>query len=196
MPRRGSYSYEFIEALEITPPSKAEVDLLLNRVDRMLDFVRDADVRKRIADEVGERIVAPAAVRRAPISEKSHYRYVNVKKGQRRKRGTALNDRIKYFPGNLKLSIRLLKFLKRAQSANIGPRKLDGRAKAKSYGRNRNNVDAYYAQMVFKGYEEFRKRVMEPALLQQEGKAYAYIEREINKLVRRGLQKNGFTGFE
>lgn len=190
MPR--TVSREFADAISIIPYSLSEIKQVESRIERVLDTVRDAKERKRIADEAAETIVAPAASRKAPVSEKPHYRYVNVKEGQRRKRGTALNDRIKYIPGNLKLSMRLLKFLRKSQSAYVGPRILEGRAKAKVYGRNRNNVDAYYARMVFRGAEIFRSRVMEPALAEKTPAVIQYIENEVDKLVQAGLQKNGF----
>lgn len=191
MPYQNSLQYR--KALQITPPSLEEINGVQRRLEAALQSIKNADNRKEISFAAGA-FVAYAARAKAPRSRKVHYRYKNVRDGQRRANGTAINDRVAYLPGNLQLSIRTLSNLRRTIRAIIGPRVLAGRAKAKVYGRNERNVDAYYAQMVFGSALAFRDRVMIPALLEQEPRVRAYIAQEIDKLVRIGAQRQRLTG--
>jgi hypothetical protein len=166
-----------------------EVDDCIKRIAKALDEVSDEKERLRVNKKAGE-FVKNAARAKAPRSTKPHYVYSTpkVSTGRRAKRGSATRYRTKYLPGNLQLSIRVLS-LKRAIRAVIGPRILR-KARAKVYGRNARNVNAFYAQMVYGSAKAFRDKVMLPALQQQEGRVRAYISKEIEALTKKAAKKH------
>jgi hypothetical protein len=159
-------------------------------ISKALDGISDLDERRRINEKAAV-TVQNAARALAPRSRKPHFVYKTPKTvtGQRAKRGSAKQFRVKYLPGNLALSIRVLN-LRRAINAVIGPRILTN-ARAKVYGRNDRNVNAFYAQMVYGSAKAFRDRVMAPALAAQTNRVKKIIEREVDKLKRQAAKKNG-----
>jgi hypothetical protein len=173
--------------------NQREVNDLILAIDRSLKQISDTKERKRI-NEGAARFVVNAARGKAPRSKKVHYAYNTPKlvKSQRAKRGSSEKYRVEYLPGNLQLSIRKIGGLRRTIRAIIGPRILR-RARAKTYGRNRNNVNAYYAQMIYGSAVAFRQRVMLPALVEQESRVKAYIKREVQKVTKKAAQRNGLA---
>jgi truncated hemoglobin YjbI len=167
-----------------------EVEAVAKRLTDALDEISDAKERQRINRRAGQ-FVQYAARAKAPRSNKVHYHYSSgskIVKSLRAKRGSRSEDRVAYYPGNLQLSIRVFK-LKRAISAIIGPR-IQRNARAKSYGKNERNVNAFYAQMIYGSAIAFRDRVMTPALKSQEARVKAFIKREIDALKRKAARKN------
>lgn len=167
-----------------------EVESVAKRLTDALDEISDAKERQRINRRAGQ-FVQYAARAKAPRSNKVHYHYRSgskIVKSLRAKRGSRTEDRVAYYPGNLQLSIRVLS-LRRAISAIIGPRILRN-ARAKSYGKNERNVNAFYAQMIYGSAKAFRDRVMIPALVGQQRRVESYIKREIDALKRKAARKN------
>jgi len=166
-----------------------ELRSVTDRIGKALDDIQDEKERKRI-NELAGRFVQGAARARAPRSSKPHYVYRTPKRvsGQRAKRGSATKYRTKYLPGNLQLSIRVLN-LRRAIRAIIGP-KIIRNARAKTYGKNEKNVNAFYAQMIYGSAKAFRDRVMVPALKAQESRVRSFIKREVEKLKKDAARKN------
>lgn len=166
-----------------------EVEGLLRRLGKALDEIQDEQERKRINQKAGQ-FVQGAARAKAPRSQRPHYVYNTPKliKGERAKRGSAEKYRVKYLPGNLQLSIRVLS-LRRAIRAVIGPRILRS-ARAKVYGRNERNVNAFYAQMIYGSAKAFRDKIMVSAMLSQEARIRKYMSAEIDKLKRKSARKN------
>jgi hypothetical protein len=162
----------------------------MRSVSKALDDISDLEERKRINKKAAT-AVQNAARALAPRSRKPHFVYSTPKtvSGQRAKRGSAKQFRTKYLPGNLALSIRVLN-LRRAINAVIGPRILNN-PRAKVYGRNERNVNAFYAQMVYGSAKAFRDRVMAPALAAQSQRVQKIIEREVEALKRKAARKNG-----
>lgn len=171
------------------PRTERELRNVSIRLNRALKDISDPKERERINKEAGK-IVAEAAERIAPKSKAPHYAYNTPKiiSSRRAKRGSAKAFRTKYLPGNLKLSIRVLS-LRQAIRAIIGPKFLK-RPRAKSYGKNRRNVNAYYAQMIYGSAKAFRSKVMAPALFAKEGAVRSFIAREVEKLTRKAARKN------
>jgi len=166
-----------------------DIERVTKRLNKALDDISDDKAREDINKRAGK-FVAFAASARAPRHDKVHYVYhtPKIKKNRRAKRGSALNFRTKYNPGNLQLSIRVLS-LKQAIRAVVGPRFLR-RPRAKEYGRNRQNVNAFYAQMIFGSAKAFRDRVMAPALVSQEGRVRSFIKKEVDKLKREAARRH------
>lgn len=169
--------------------SDRELRDIERRLSKALDEISDEQERTRINKAAGK-IVQNAARAKAPRSSKPHYVYRTPKlsSGQRARRGSAEKYRTKYLPGNLQLSIRVLN-LKRAIRAIVGPRILKN-PRAKVYGRNERNVNAFYAQMIYGSAKAFRDRVMTPSLVSQEGRVIRYIENEMRKLTQKAARKN------
>jgi len=170
-----------------------EVEDLMLRISKAAAEISDAKERQRINRRAGQ-FVQYAARAKAPRSNKVHYHYRSsgkIIKSLRAKRGSRTEDRVAYYPGNLQLSIRVLS-LRRAINAIIGPRILRN-ARAKSYGKNERNVNAFYAQMIYGSAKAFRDRVMTPALVSQQRRVESYIKREIDALKRKAARKNNLT---
>ena len=79
--------------------------------------------------------------------------------------------------------------MRRAIRAIIGP-KIIRNARAKTYGKNEKNVNAFYAQMIYGSAKAFRDRVMVPALKAQESRVRSFIKREVEKLKKDAARKN------
>ena len=172
------------------PSIDQELRDVTRRLKRALDDIKDDKERERINKEAGK-IVAQDAARRAPKSKRPHYMYHTPKviKSRRAKRGSALSFRTKYIPGNLRLSIRVLS-LRQAVRAVVGPKFLRN-PRAKSYGKNRRNVNAFYAQMIYGSARAFRDRIMGPALVAKERQVRAFMDKEVEKLKDRAAKKHG-----
>lgn len=189
MPSNASQQYR--RAVEVRAFSTSEVEALRRRLEFALKGVKDPKERKRISGEAALFVVQSARAR-APKSSKVHYRYRNVTKGKRRAKGTAIKDRVAYVPGNLLLSIRNLKNLRRAVRAVVGPRNFSNGQRNK-YGTSERIVDAYYAQMVFGSAIAFRNKVMIPALTEQEKRITRYAAEQIRQLAKIGARTANFA---
>lgn len=127
-------------------------------------------------------LVAVAAQKRQGKSDGVHYYYKNRQKGKRRPPGTALADRVKILPGNLKMSIQYLEKLKKSPNAVIGPNIKGRLGNLKNLGRSPRNTSGFYAwmaQRIYKGAEDFRRDIMEPALAETASRIIKYAERKI-----------------
>jgi hypothetical protein len=174
-----------------------DINATMNRLRKVLDKVQDPKERRRITDRAAKPIIERAASR-APKSKEAHFRYVSspikLNKKLKSRRGAAKSLRIKYLPGNLRLSIRSLTHLRRRVFTVLGP-KIKGRsgANAPIYGNNRRNVDAYYAQMIFGSAVEFRKRIMQSALNGSRAGVTNVVFREVRKVLEREKAKQGVS---
>ena len=85
-----------------------------------------------------------------------------------RKRGSRVNilDGKRYYPGNLKRSMKVLK-LKKTSSVFVGP-EFGGRTGATEYGKNYKSVDGYYYAMAYGNGATYERRLLIPAAKQSE----------------------------
>jgi hypothetical protein len=151
--------------------------------------VKDDKARKALTLQAGQ-IIAFAAAGLAPVSKAPHYRTVGGKRGQRRKRNSQLATRIKYIPGNMRLSIQALTKLRRSKYTYVGPN-IDFSIRRKVYGTSQATTDAYYAAMWAGSAERFRKRVMERALAAKAPLVERFLITEIDRLVAQGGRQVG-----
>lgn len=151
-----------------------QVDAEFKKLERSLvDYSRKD--RKRITRKAAQKIAIQA--RRNPgfsDSKRPHYRD---------------GGRIKYNPGNLRRSLKVLSF-RNTTDAFIGPK--FARSKATEYGGVGQPVDGYYAAMLFGSSLAFIRRVLAPALRNGRNAALAILRKESAKAiatrgVRRGL---------
>lgn len=173
-----------------------EVDLrskeVVAKFNAIVKEIKDPNKRREAVKE-GVSFVVAGARKRAPKSQKPHYLYTGVTKlisNIRASRGSVVDKRIKFYPGNLKLSIQHLERLRRTPDAIIGP-KIVRNPRAKAYGRNERNTNAYYAQMVYGSAKAFRDRVMVPALLESESKVIAAVRRKAKEIIRTKAKRVG-----
>lgn len=110
-----------------------------------------------------------------PRSSRPHYRY--PKSG----------ERIKYNPGNLKRSVKVLK-LNRSQDVFIGPKQ--GGTSAREIGGPGQPVDGYYAQMLFGSARAYRIRILEAARRASGAQALTRIAKKAQTELRKIAQKN------
>lgn len=148
-----------------------ELKEISKRMDQ-LDFALRSQIRREVLTKAAQPLV-DAARELAPQSERVHYDY-----------GKSSGDhRITYYPGNLKKSIRVLEFRK-SPSVFVGP-KVVKKARAKAYGRNERNVNAFYASMVeFGTARTSAQPYMRPALDRTKGTILMVAEREFRKVVQ------------
>lgn len=151
-----------------------QVDATFKRLERALVDYSEKD-RKRITRKAAQKVAV--AARRNPgfsDSKKPHYRG----------RG---NTRIKYNPGNLRRSLKVLSF-RRTNDAFIGPQ--FAKRKAKEYGGVGQPVDGYYAAMLFGSSLAFIRKVLAPALRNGRNAALAILRKESAKAIaRRGVRR-------
>jgi hypothetical protein len=168
---------------------------LMKRIDLALREIKDPAERKKVSDKAGQ-LVAAAASGLAPRSRKPHFRYRTAPKAVnslRAKRGSRENDRIQYLSGNLQLSIQVITRLRRAVRTVIGPKIASSKSNAKTYGKNKRNTDAYYAQFIYGSAVAFKQKIMETALQTQASRVKRLIERGALKLVRKGARNANLT---
>lgn len=157
--------------------SRLNADMMdeLREISKRMDKL-DFALRSQIRTEVLKKAAIPlveAAQELAPQSPKIHYDY-----------GKSGGDhRIAYYPGNLKKSIQIMEF-RRSPSVFVGP-KVVKKARAKAYGRNNRNVNAFYASFVEFGTARAAPRpYMRPAMDRTKGQIALIAEREFRKVVQ------------
>jgi hypothetical protein len=168
-----------------------EITAITRRIGKALDEIADKNQRQKMSEKAASFVVNSARAK-APRSQKVHYVYRTPKlsKGVRAARGSATKYRTAYLPGNLSLSIRRLGGLRRTIRSVIGPRVLRN-ARAKTYGRNEKNVNAFYAQMIYGSAIAFRDKIMIPALREQEGRIVGYLTKQIDIVKKKAAAKYG-----
>lgn len=159
---------------------EADLNRAFRDLERIAKHYKDQTWRKETMQNAAQ-FVAVAAQKRQTKSDGVHYYYKNRTKGKRRARGTAISDRVKIRPGNLRLSIQFLDKLKKTPFAVIGPKIKKRLGNLKNLGKSPANSSGFYAWMADKSYtgaDDFRRAVMEPALTQTAPKVIAYVERK------------------
>lgn len=149
-------------------------------LDRVAKAMKAPEWRKQTMRDAAQ-YVAVAAQKRQGKSDGVHYYYKNRQRGKRRPPGTALADRVKILPGNLKISIQYLEKLKKSPNAVIGPNIKGRLGNLKNLGRSPRNTSGFYAwmaQRTYKGAEDFRRDIMEPALAETAPRIIKYAERK------------------
>lgn len=118
-------------------------------------------------------------------SKYNHYRY-------RKDKMTGEPIKITYYSGNLRKSIKVLRFRKSKNAVYVGPRVVrKAHQKAKSYGMNDNVVDPFYAAMV-----EYGTRHSEPQGYMAKGyeqgriKALNVIVKGVERILKSYERKN------
>ena len=163
--------------------SKAELNKAFRDLEKISKHMRGNEWRRKVTTNAAQ-VVAVKARKRAAKADSAHYWYKNRTKGKRRERGSAIADRVRILPGNLKLSIQHLEKLKRTPSAVIGPKIKQRLGNLKNLGRSASNSSGFYAwmsQRVYSGADDFRRDVMEPALIQSTPQIISDVERETAK---------------
>jgi len=143
-------------------------------------------LRKEVRKEILKKAAVPmveAAKQNVPISTNEHFDYgATTNKGGEK-------DRTRYLPGNLKKSIRLIEFLK-SWDIFLGP-KIQKNPRAKTYGRNERNVNAYYAGFVeFGTAHSAPQPFMRPAFDATKLTVLSIIAREVEKEVNNYANRN------
>jgi len=136
------------------------------------------EYRGRVMQDTFEQAAQPlvqSAKQKAPQSKKVHYDYNTKSHGRK----------TKYYPGNLKKSIRVIKNRnKRDFSVYVGP-KVARNAKAKAYGRSDRNVNAFYASFVEFGTSHSAPRpYMRPAYDEAKGRVLLIVTRRFERILR------------
>lgn len=171
------------------------MSIRIERTSLELAFKDLRKLYKRLSENEWRRdIMQPAAVlvqeaarKRQKDANAAHYYYKNRTRGKRRPRNSALSDRVKIHPGNLRLSIQYLRKLRKTPFAVIGPNIKSRLGNLKNLGRTERNTSGFYAWMAKKTYsgaESFRKDIMEPALQEATPKVVAYVARQTDKRVK------------
>lgn len=157
----------------------ADIKKVLATLDKLPKELR-GEVRKAILEKAAQPLI-DAAKANAPQSDQEHFDYG--------KQGPNAQP-TKYYPGNLKKSIRIIPY-KKSFSVYVGPKVLKRGGKAKAYGRNERNVNAFYAGFVEFGTSRSAARpYMRPAFDQSKAQVLAIAAREMQKVVRQYEQKN------
>jgi len=151
-----------------------QIDQWIAKVEKSVgDFSRKD--RRRIVRKAARPVVKQMRAI-APRSKRPHYRYP---KGQ---------PRVKYNPGNLRRSIKVLPFRKTAD-AFVGPQ--FARKRAPEYGAPGQPVDAYYAAMIYGSARRFRQRVIEPAARSSESQVIARLKKESRAAIKKAAAQRG-----
>lgn len=149
---------------------------------KMRSLVRDYDYkdRRRITRKAAQKVAQSARKILRPMdSDKPHFRAAG---------------RLKYSPGNLRRSVKVLAF-KGTYDAFVGPKYANAKdlpsiGERKNYGGVGEPVDGYYAAMAFGSALEFRKRVLEPALQSGKSEALKILRQESEKaIIARGIRR-------
>lgn len=162
---------------------RTQLQAALKELDKVANRFVDEEWRREVLKGSAE-FVVEAARKRQKKSKAVHYYYRNRRPGRRRERGSAVGDRVKIRPGNLKMSIQHLRKLKKAPVAVIGPNIKKRLGNLKNLGRSPANTSGFYAWMAQKHYsgaEDFRKDIMEPALTQTTSQVVAYMSKKITQ---------------
>lgn len=99
------------------------------------------------------------------------------------------NGKIKYNPGNLRRSLKVLS-LRKTADAYVGPQ--FARKKATEYGGVGQPVDGYYAAMLYGSAAAFRSRVLIPALRRGRAAAERILIKETEKAIATRGVRRGF----
>ena len=161
--------------------NQSDLNKAFRDLDRVGKAMNDEDWRREVMRNAAQ-FVAVAAQKRQVKSDTVHYYYKNRVKGKRRSKGDAINDRVRILPGNLKLSIQHLEKLKKSPNAVIGPNIKGRLGNLKNLGRSPANTSGFYAwmaQRTYKGAEDFRRDIMEPALAQTSSAVVSYVTRKV-----------------
>jgi len=135
--------------------------------------------RKRILRKAAKPLVAMAQTK-APIMRSRRQVTITLKDG----------SKLKYYPNNLRLAIRVLDFRKSAD-VFVGPKVTRRRKAGEEYGRSGNKVDAFYAAMIEHGTRNMTARpYMRPAYEGTKGQVIGIIRSEVEKLVAQFAAKN------
>lgn len=151
-----------------------QVDATFKRLERAIADYSRKD-RRSITRKAAQKIAVQARKTTAFKNSKlPHYR----KDGFRR---------IKYNPGNLRRSLRVLK-LGKSQDAFVGPQ--FAKNKAAEYGKSGQPVDGYYAAMIWGTSLAFISQVLIPALRKGRGAALSILRKESAKAIaKRGVRR-------
>jgi hypothetical protein len=171
---------------------RSSLELAFKDLRNVYRRLSDAEWRAKAMEKPAE-LVQNAARKNQQNAKAVHYWYTGQNPGRRRRRNSALSERIRVKPGNLRLSIQYLRrFRKKTPFAivgpNIKPSLLDrkGSPRLKNLGRGERNTSGHYAWMAQKAYsgaEDFRQTVMEPALQQSTPAILSMIRRETDKRI-------------
>jgi hypothetical protein len=128
---------------------------------------------------------------KAPRSKKLHYYYRNVKKGRRRGNGSAFEDAVPIFPGNVAKSIAILKFKRDRSSVYVGPKYNPTAGRLNAVGRTIKTADPFYAPMIYGSAEAFKDNVITPALNSLIPEVIKRLESKISDHIRGIKRKTG-----
>lgn len=169
-----------------------EVDIirLVNEINKVASDLTPSKRRRFL--ERAARPIRQRAISLAPRGVKKHYRYTTPKlfKGKRAKRGSAIDYRLTYHPGNLSKSIKVLTFPRAKNAVFVGPKRFF-KLSQKEYGRTIGTSDGYYAQMVYGSADGFRNRVTAAALASVRPQVVAILQDQLNKYVKSVKAKTG-----
>ena len=128
--------------------------------------------RKRILRKAAKPMVA-SAQQKAPVLRTRRRVTVTLKGG----------EKVTYYPGNLRLSLKTLEFRK-SQAVFVGPKVVKRRRGGEEYGKSRGKVDAFYAAMIEYGTRQMPAQpYMRPAYDSTKGEVVRIIRAEVEKLV-------------
>jgi len=169
----------------------AEVQQVLKNFQELNDSIQDNKLRRRVMRKPAK-IVVDAARANIPISQRSkreNYRYNTPKVVQRKRAPKGRGRKVAtYYPGNLRKSIKRLRFRKSPREF-IGPKLVKKGKSGGEYGLSGTRVDGYYAPMVLGSADAFRRTFMEPAIKKSAARAFSVaqqeLEKELNKLKRK-----------
>ena len=164
---------------------RSSLELAFKDLRKLYKRLDDTEWRRDIMGPPAE-LVKDAARKRQKDANAAHYYYKNRTPGKRRPRNSALTDRVKIHPGNLRLSIQHLRKLRKTPFAVVGPNIKSRLGNLKNLGRTERNTSGFYAwmaQRTYSGAESFRKDIMEPALQEATPRILAYIDRQATKRI-------------
>mgnify|MGYP000430441783 CR=1 FL=1 len=130
--------------------------------------------RKRVL-RAGAQPLIKTARSLTPRSSRPHYRYPRN------------GDRVKINPGNLRRSIKVPNF-RRSQDVFIGPKQ--GKTSSAEIGGPGQQVDGYYAQMLFGSARAFNHRILRAASRASGSEALTRIKAKAITVLRRNARKN------
>ena len=115
-----------------------------------------------------------------------------VMRGRRKAAVTLENgDRLTYYPGNLRISIKEISLSRGGASVFIGPKVNKKRKGGDEYGKTRGKVDAFYAAMIEYGTRNMSARpYMRPAYQATKQQVIQIATNEVTKLVEAWARKN------
>lgn len=159
---------------------QGDLEQTLRKLNQLQKRIDDKKMRRRVMRKPAN-IVVKAARPKIPRSRRVHYRYSTPKivKSRRAAKGSG-RVVAAYYPGNLRKSIKRLRF-RRSSREFVGPR-LAKRGKTKGvFGLSSTKVDGYYAQFLRGSRAAFRRAFLEPALTANASKILQVAEQEFRK---------------